>query len=62
MSASPVIPVAPSVSSQCLTLGSRKKDDVIQIADTGSFMTAVPRHWNPAFLQSHRKRCNHFLC
>ncbi|WP_353274146.1 hypothetical protein [Wolbachia endosymbiont (group A) of Ennomos erosarius] len=24
------------LSSQCLTLGSRKKDDVIRVADTGS--------------------------
>ncbi|MDR3131487.1 MAG: SAM-dependent methyltransferase [Rickettsiales bacterium] len=28
-------PGAPSLSSQCVTLGSRKKDDVTQIADTG---------------------------
>ncbi len=27
-------PSAPSLSSQCVTLGSRKKDDVTQIADT----------------------------
>ncbi|WP_425385845.1 hypothetical protein [Wolbachia endosymbiont (group A) of Barypeithes pellucidus] len=33
-----VIRVAPIMSSQCLTLGSRKKNDVIQVADTGSFM------------------------
>ncbi|WP_265035409.1 MULTISPECIES: hypothetical protein [unclassified Wolbachia] len=34
-----VIPVLLSCHPSAQTLGSRKKNDVMQVADTGSFMT-----------------------
>ncbi|WP_374698639.1 WPE palindromic element domain-containing protein [Wolbachia endosymbiont (group B) of Limnophora tigrina] len=37
-----------TANGQCLTLSS--------------FVIPVPRHWDPAFLQSHRKRFSMLVC
>ncbi|MBC6686437.1 hypothetical protein H9I48_04290 [Wolbachia pipientis] len=46
-------PQYPQLYEHCnLGLPGGCHSPVIQVADTGSFMTAVPRHWGPGILLS----------